>query len=38
MVTMANAADGKDSPVLSPDVPLTLDQLRDVAYSSVWFR
>jgi hypothetical protein len=38
MVTMANAADGKDSPVLSPDVPLTLDQLRDVAYSGVWFR
>ncbi len=38
MVTMANAADGKDSPVLSPDVPLTLDQLRDVAYSEVWFQ
>ena len=32
-VMVANAADTKDSPVLSPDVPLTLDQLREVAYS-----
>jgi hypothetical protein len=37
-VTVANAADTKDSPVLSPDVPLTMDKLRDVAYSEVWFR
>ena len=33
----ANAADTKNSPVLSPDVPLTMDQLRQVAYSDVWF-
>ncbi len=36
-VTVANAADTKDSPVLSPEVPLTMDQLRQVAYSDVWF-
>ena len=37
-VMEANAADFKDSPVLAPDVPLTLGQLREVAYSDVWFR
>ncbi len=37
-VMEANAADYKDSPVLSPDVPLTLDQLREVAYSAAWFK
>jgi hypothetical protein len=36
-VTEANAADTKNSPVLSPEVPLTLDQLREVAYSDAWF-
>ena len=36
-VIVANAADSKNSPVLTPDVPLTLDQLREVAYSAVWF-
>ena len=36
-VTLANAADTKDSPVLAPDVPLTLEQLREVAYSDAWF-
>jgi hypothetical protein len=37
-VTVSNAADSKNSPVLAPDVPLTLDQLREVAYSDAWFR
>ena len=37
-VMIANAADTKNSPVLSPDVPLTMDQLRDVAYSDLWFQ
>ena len=32
-VMVSNAADSKNSPVLTPDVPLTLDQLREVAYS-----
>ena len=36
-VTIANAADTKNSPVLSEDVPLTMDQLRQVAYSDAWF-
>ena len=36
-VTIANAADTKNSPVLSPDVPLTMEQLRQVAYSDGWF-
>jgi hypothetical protein len=36
-VMVANAADAKDSPALADDVPLTLDQLRQVAYSEVWF-
>jgi hypothetical protein len=35
-VMMANAAD-KDGPPLTPDVPLTMNQLRSVAYSNVWF-
>ena len=37
-VSVSNAADSKNSPVLTPDVPLTLDQLREVAYSAVWFQ
>jgi hypothetical protein len=37
MVMEANAADTKDSPVLAPDVPLSLERLREVAYSDVWF-
>jgi hypothetical protein len=37
-VTEANAADTKNSPALSPDVPLSMDQLREVAYSDVWFQ
>ena len=36
-VTEANAADTKDSPALTPDVPLTMGQLRQVAYSDAWF-
>jgi hypothetical protein len=37
-VMTSNAADFKDSPALAPDVPLTLDQLRQAAYSEVWFQ
>jgi hypothetical protein len=36
-VMVANAA-AKDGPPLTPDVPLTMDQLRQVAYSDVWFQ
>ncbi len=36
-VMESNAAGWKDSPVLTSDLPLTLDQLRLVAYSDVWF-
>ncbi len=36
-VMVANAAESKNSPALVDDVPLTLDQLREVAYSEVWF-
>jgi hypothetical protein len=38
LVTVANAADTKQAPVLSPKPPLTLDRMRDVAYSDLWFR
>ena len=37
-MSVSNAADPKNSPVLTPDVPLTLDALREVAYSAVWFQ
>jgi hypothetical protein len=35
-VMVSNGA-AKEGPVLAPDVPLTLEQLRQVAYSEVWF-
>ena len=35
-VMVSNGA-AKEGPVLAPDVPLTLEQLRQVAYSDVWF-
>jgi hypothetical protein len=36
-VMVTNAA-AKEGPALTPDVPLTLDQLREVAYSEIWFQ
>ena len=38
LVTVANAADTKNSPLLAAEPPLTADQLRDVAYSPLFFR
>jgi hypothetical protein len=36
-LTVANAADMKNSPLLAAEPPLTIEQLRDVAYSPLLF-